>query len=62
MVQRAALAVAKRAGKLHDTALAGRQKLLAGEFGRGSQIEPFARTRRRHEIGAEGVQMGLVPR
>ena len=43
MMQRAALAVAERAGELDDPGLAGRQELLAGEFGRGSQIKPLAR-------------------
>ena len=62
MVQRAALAVAERAGELDDPALARRQELLAGEFGRGAQIAPLARARGRDELGGEGMEMGLVAR
>ena len=60
MVQRAALAVAERAGELDDARLARRQKLLAGELGRGAQIKPLALARRRDQVAGEGVQMGLV--
>ena len=61
-MQHAALAVAKRAGELHDAALARRQQLLAGEFRRGSQVEPLARIRRRYQIACKSMEMGLVPR
>jgi len=62
MVQDAALAVAKRAGELDDAAFAGRQQFFAGEFRRGSQIESRACAGWRHQIGREGMEMGLVPR
>ena len=62
MMQRAALAVAKRAGELDDARLACRQEFLAGEFRRGSQVEPFAGAGRRHQRGREGMQVGFVSR
>ncbi len=63
MMQRAALAVAEHFGELDDAALAGRQKLLAGEFRRRAQIKRRGGAavggRKR---GGEGMQMGLVSR
>jgi elongation factor P len=61
-MQHAALAVPKRAGELHDAALACGQQLLAGEFGGRSQVEPLAPIRRRDKIACKSMEMGLVPR
>ena len=61
-VQRAALAVAERAGKLDDARLAGREKFLAGEFRRGPQIATLVRAPRSDQIGREGMKMGFVSR
>ena len=62
VMQHAALAVTKRAGELHDAALARGQQLLAGEFGGRSQVEPLARIGRRDEIACKSMEMGLVSR
>ena len=60
MMQRPALAVAEHAGEVEDPPLAGRQQLLAGEFRRGVQISGVRSPSGRHQLGREGMQMGLV--
>jgi hypothetical protein len=60
MMQRATLTIAKDASELDDAALAGGQELLAGELGRGAQIESRARCRQRHQLRREGMKMRLV--
>ena len=61
VVQRAALAVAEHLCELDEAALAGRQKLLAGEFRRGAQIKRRAGAAvRGGKRRGEGMQMGLV--
>ena len=62
MMYRAALAVAEHAGEGDDLRLAGRQQLLAGEFGRGVQMHARAPAVRRRELGGEGVQVGFIAR
>ena len=57
---RARLAIAKNAGEIEDSRFAGRQKLLAGKFGRGVKIPPVRFAGHVDEIGGEGVKMGLV--
>ena len=59
-MQRAALAVAERAGKLDNAILPGREKLLAGKLGRGAQVTLLPSPRRCSLLGGEGVNMGLV--
>ena len=60
MMQGPALAVAEHPREFEDAALACGEQLLAGEFRRGVEIEPRTRAGRRHELGREGMQMGLV--
>jgi len=60
MVQRSALSVAPDLGEIEDPPLARRQQLLAGEFGRGVQVERRPLARRVDELGGERVQVGLV--
>src|SRR5262249_61483240 len=60
MMQRAALAIAKGAGELDDPSLAGRQKFLAGEFGRGAQIKARASAGWRHQVCPECMEMGFI--
>jgi len=61
-MQRPALAVAKHPGKLEDAPLPGRQEFLAGEFRRRAQMERHARAVGGHQLGGEGMEMGLVAR
>src|SRR5262249_38925873 len=49
------------ARELNDSPLASRKQLLAGELGRGPQIEPLPSGRGGHQIGRKGMQVGLVP-
>ncbi len=60
MVQRAAFAIAEHLGEFDDARLAGSQKLLAGEFRRGAQIELCRRAAGRQERGGESMEMGFI--
>ena len=61
MVQGPALAVAEDVGEGEQARLAGGQQLLAGELGRGVQVEPaLRRAVGGLGVGREGVQVGLV--
>ena len=61
-MQVAALAVAEHPGELENPLLAGRQQLLAGEFGRGPQVSAGPAAIGPDDLGPGGVQMGLVAR
>jgi hypothetical protein len=56
----AALAVAEHARDVEDSRLARRQQLLAGEFGRGVEMEAHPRSVGSDEVGREGVEVRLV--
>ena len=61
-VQRALLAVPKDAGEIDDPPLAGGEQLLHGEFRRGVEVALEPGAAGRHQLGGEGVEMGLVAR
>jgi hypothetical protein len=60
VVQRPALAVAMDLGEGEDALLSGRQQLLAGEFGRGVEVEWPPLPVRTGQLGGEGMQVRLV--
>src|SRR5262245_6773587 len=62
MMQRAALAIAEHRREGKNPLLAGRQQLLAREFGGGGEIKGVPGPVRIDQGGAEGVQVGLVTR
>src|SRR5262249_17826420 len=49
-------------GEFEDLGLAGSQKLLAGEFGRGPQIPRHTAAVGPGELGPRRMQMGLITR
>src|SRR5205085_4857169 len=59
-VQRPALAIAEYAREFENPFLAGCEQFLAGEFGRGVQIEAPALALRRYEFGRKSVEMRFV--
>jgi len=61
-MQVATLAIAKDPGEFEDLLLSGRQKLLAGKFGRGAQVRPQTRAIGPSEFGTRCVEMSLVAR
>jgi hypothetical protein len=60
MMQRPALAVSPHLGEVEDAPFPRRQQLLAGELGRGVQVERRALAGLSDQLGGEGVQVGLV--